>query len=171
MGSGFLKERNKVRAAQFNQIVREAQRLEAENRALKSDPQGVVGQFLGKLNQLQLQNNKLSALAASLLQVCGGSVRVSRALLESFGNSRVIIKVEGNADTEEGVTEYIFSYEKMAVEDPNKPITVADAPAASGAPITVNDPQPVPAALVDAANEVESTVAPVEITDPEGEKK
>ncbi len=76
----------------------------------------------------------------------------------------MVIKVEGNADTEEAVTEYIFSYEKIAAEPSQTPITVNDQ-VVVGAPITVNDPQPIPAALVGAANEVEKTVDPVENTE------
>lgn len=140
MGTGHLRERNKVRATQFNQLLREAQRLEAENKELKTNPEGVVGKFLSQLNLLGMQNSKLSALAAALIETGGGTAVVQKALIDSFGSTRVIIKVEGNADTEEAVTEYRFTYEKEAVPDSNKTVTVADAtPASPEATVIVNE--------------------------------
>jgi hypothetical protein len=131
MGSGFLKERQKVRSTQFNQIVREYNRILAENQQLKTNPEGVVGQFLGKLNILSTQNNKLSALSAGLIKAAGGKVVLSKSELESYNNKRVIIKVAGDADKEEDVTSYEFTYE---VEEVN----VGSVPVSEEAPITVD---------------------------------
>jgi hypothetical protein len=136
MGKGFLKERNKVRSDQFNAMVREANRLEAENRELKTNPDGVVGKFLNKLNTLAMQNNKLSALSASLIKTAGGSVKVPRSLIEGFGGHRVVIKVEGNAEKEEDTTEYLFTYEAEKVEASETPVVVTDSTPID-APLTV----------------------------------
>jgi len=130
VGKGFLRERKAVRAAQFNQIVRECQRLAAENEKLKSDPEGVVGQFLAKLNTLALQNNKLSALTAALLKAAGGKVVLAKVEIESFANHRVTIKVSGDAEKEEDVVNYEFSYDSQKVEN--------TAPVTESTPITVD---------------------------------
>jgi hypothetical protein len=138
MGKGFLKARKEARAAQFNMLLKEYQRIESENRALKTDPQGVVGQFLNKLNVLAMQNSKLSALAASFIQIGGGSIKVPKALIDSFGNYRITIQVAGNANDEKDVTEYEFTYKK---EDPNTPppqtVTANEVAPDNSAPITV----------------------------------
>lgn len=145
MGKGFLTTRKTARAAEFNRLLAEYQRIEAENRMLKTDPQSVVGQFLGKLNVLAMQNNKLSALAASFIELGGGKVQVPRALIESFGNHRVTIQIVGDADDEKLVTNYEFTYKK---EDPNTPppqtVTANDVSPVDAAPITIaslGDPQ------------------------------
>jgi hypothetical protein len=127
MGKGFLRERQKVRSAQFNAIVKDYNRLLVENEKLKTDPEGVVGQFLEKLNIVSTQNNKLSALVASLLKKAGGKVHVAKKDIDSFSNHRVIIKVAGDADKEENVVNYEFTYEAEEVNAGNVPVS-AEAP-------------------------------------------
>jgi hypothetical protein len=137
MGSGFLKERQKVRSTQFNQIVREYNRIKAENEQLKTNPEGVVGKFLTQLNTLSVQNNKLSALTAGLLKAAGGKVSLTKVDIESFSNHRVIIKVAGDADKEEDVVNYEFSYD---VEE----VTPGSVPVSEEAPITVDSETTIP---------------------------
>jgi hypothetical protein len=143
MGSGFLKERQKVRSTQFNQIVREYNRILAENQQLKSNPEGVVGKFLSQLNTLSIQNNKLSALTAGLIKAGGGKVTISKSELESYNNKRVIIKVAGDADKEEDVVNYEFTYE---VQD-------ANTGTVSTEPITVDSDEAIPEQILTATEE------------------
>lgn len=146
MGSGFLKERQKVRSTQFNQIVREYNRILAENQQLKTNPEGVVGKFLSQLNTLSIQNNKLSALTAGLIKAAGGKVSLTKVDIESFSNHRVTIKVSGDADKEEDVVNYEFSYD---VEEVN----AGTAPVSAEAPITVDSEVAIPDQVLTAVEE------------------
>jgi hypothetical protein len=105
----------------LNQAVKEIERLEKENHALKNDPETVIGQFIGQFRELYGQNSRLSVLAACLLQRLGGASTVAVEEMESFKGHRINIKWElpEGVEKHEDAKEYIFSFE--TIKDQPKP--------------------------------------------------
>jgi len=123
MGHGILKAKKKWKL-QFNQqAIKEINRLQAENEALKSDPNSVVSQFLKQYNEVVQQNQKLHVLACSFIKMQGGKVTITKEMVDSFMGFHLYVKIE----TSDGVKdlkdakEYIFTYEAVKNE-PVKPV-------------------------------------------------
>jgi hypothetical protein len=109
MGKGILK-RKKMYIAQ---AMREIERLSQENEMMKNDPNGVIAPFLQRFNAVVLQNNRLSALCAGLLDQLGGRTEVTKEKIESFKGKKLLIKIETPEGIEkfEDADKYVFSYE------------------------------------------------------------
>lgn len=120
MGRGILKQKKQFKH-QYNGILyKDYQRVVEENKRLKEDPNSVVGQFLQRFNAVTIQNNRLSALAAALIDQLDGKAVIKREVINGFEGYRLTIKIE----TPEGqddfakAEEYIFTYEKVKPEAP-----------------------------------------------------
>lgn len=113
MGRGLIKNRNKLKRQYLNQTIKEIERLEKENLALKNDPQSAVGQFIQQYQEIYTQNSRLSVLAAALLQKIGGTSTLTKAEMEAFKGNRINIKWElpEGVEKPEEASEYVFSYE------------------------------------------------------------
>lgn len=121
MGRGLSRQKNAMKKQFLNQAVKEIERLEKENHALKNDPETVIGQFIGQFRELYGQNSRLSVLAACLLQRLGGTSTVAVDEMESFKGHRINIKWElpEGVEKHEDAKEYIFSFE--TIKDQPKP--------------------------------------------------
>lgn len=112
MGKGILKAKKKLRHQYNNALYADYQRVVAENEQMKSDPNGVIAPFLQRFNAVVLQNNRLSALAASLLDQLGGKAEVTKEKIEGFKGFKLLIKIETPEGIEkfEDADRYLFSY-------------------------------------------------------------
>jgi hypothetical protein len=93
--------------------------LQDENEQLKTNPDTLIGQVIPQLREAIHQNKKLSVLAASLIQASGGSITVSKAVLESFESKVLNIKwaVPDGVESVDAATELIFRYEALTPEE------------------------------------------------------
>ena len=131
MGRGIGKRKNAIKMQMLGPLQKYARQLEAENAALKGDPNTVIGQFIGNYRELYSQNARLSALAAALIKKLGGSVPLPRAEMESFSRQRINISWNlPDGQTEETADEFVFTYD------------VADAP--HGSPVAHTEPPGAP---------------------------
>jgi hypothetical protein len=122
MGKGYIKQKNAMKKLYLNQAVKEIERLEAENKALKEDPNTVIGQFIGQFREMYSQNSRLSTLSACLIQKLGDKVTLSKAEMEQFTSKRINIKWEIPDGVEpKDATEFIFTYELQEVQPPVQP--------------------------------------------------
>lgn len=112
MGRGILKQKKKLRHEYNAALYKDYQRILAENQAMKDDPNGVIAPFLERFNAVVLQNNRLSALAASLLDQLGGKAEVTKEKIESFKGFKLLIKIETpeGIDKFEDADKYLFTY-------------------------------------------------------------
>lgn len=118
-GLSLVREKNKLKKEAMGPLRKYAEQLEAENYALKNDPNTVIGQFIGKFRELYSQNSRLSVLTASLLKKLGESVVLTKEEMEQFKDNRINIKWEiADGETIETAKEYTFSYELAPVEQP-----------------------------------------------------
>jgi hypothetical protein len=101
------------------QVVEYIKKIEFENNELKTNPESVAGQVIPQLRQAITQNKRLSVLAASLIEAAGGSITVSKALLESFETKVLSIKWEVPEGTEDATTatDFVFKYEAISQEE------------------------------------------------------
>jgi hypothetical protein len=130
-GLSLVREKNKLKKEAMGPLRKYAEQLEAENYALKNDPNTVIGQFIGQFRELHGQNSRLSVLTAALLKKLGEKVVLTKEEMEQFQNNRINIKWEvADGETVETAKEFTFSYELVAVEQP--------APAAE--PVECTDP-------------------------------
>jgi hypothetical protein len=115
-----VKDRNKLKKMFLGSLQKYCQRLEAENAALKSDPNTAIGQFISQMNQLYSQNNKLSVLCAALLKAQGNAVKLTKEEMEAFKGMRLQIKWElpEGVEKPEDASEFIFSYEATPESQP-----------------------------------------------------
>jgi hypothetical protein len=129
MGRGRIKDKNKIKKQYLNQAVAYIERLEAENKALKEDPNTVIGQFIGQFRELYGQNSRLSVLAACLIKQVGESVVMTKAELEQFQNKRINIKWEiADGETVETAKEYTFTYELQEAPPQGQPVQATQQP-------------------------------------------
>lgn len=118
-GLSLVKERNKLKKESLGPLRKYAEQLEAENYALKNDPNTVVGQFIGQYRELYSQNARLSVLTAGLIKRMGDSVVITKEELEQFQTKRINIKWEiADGETVETAKEYTFSYELLEAPTP-----------------------------------------------------
>lgn len=120
MGRGILKAKKKFKLQYVNECHKEITRLTDENKKLKEDPNGVIAPFLERFNTVVVQNNRLSALAAALIDQLDGKATVTKATIESFNGFRLLIKIEtpDGAKDFDSATEYYFTYEKAKADQP-----------------------------------------------------
>jgi hypothetical protein len=125
MGRGILKQKKLLKHQYNKALYTDYLRLVEENRQMKEDPNGVIAPFLNRYNAVVLQNNRLSALCAGLIDQLGGKPEVTKEKIESFKNKKLLIKIE----TPDGTTKfeeadrYVFSYElKEADSDTVLPV-------------------------------------------------
>lgn len=128
MGHGRIKQKNYFKKQYLNQAVKYIEQLEKENKALKEDPNTVIGQFIGQFRELYGQNSRLSVLAASLIKKLtdmGCQVRCTKEELEQFKGQRINIKWElpEGVEKPEDAAEFIFSYE-LQPEPEAQPVQV-----------------------------------------------
>lgn len=125
MGRGLNKKRNAMKKQFLATAVKEIERLEKENHALKTDPNTVIGQFIGQFREVYGQNSRLSVLAACLLKKLGGTSAVSVDEMEAFKGHRINIKWElpEGVEKHEDAKEYIFSFESVK-DQPQPPVTI-----------------------------------------------
>lgn len=128
MGKGILRKKNLLKRQYLSQAVKYIEKLEADNEALRGDPNTLIGQFVGQFRELYSQNSRLSVLAATLLKKQGDRVELTKEEMAAFEKSRINIKWElpdGVTDPAEA-TSYVFTYELQAndAEQP-QPMTIA----------------------------------------------
>jgi len=124
MGKGILKRKNTIKKMYLSQMIKEVERLSAENKALKEDPTSVIGKFIGQFNEVVSQNQRLSTLACAMIDLQGGSVKVTRDQIEIFRGKRLSIEIntpEGNAENLDTATEYVFSFKAVDATAPTGP--------------------------------------------------
>ena len=126
MGRGFLKRKNKIKREYLGNAIKEIERLTAENKALKEDPESIIGQFIGQFNDVVSQNQRLSTLACAMIEKNGGKVQISRDQIEVFRGKRLSINIEtpegSAAENLETAAEYVFTYK--ATEASPAPVTM-----------------------------------------------
>lgn len=108
-------------------------KIEAENEQMKTDPNTTIGQIIPQLRQAITQNKRLSVLAAAFIESQGGSLKITKEVLESFESKVLSIKwtlPEGEDKVDEA-SEFVFTYEALTQEE-------ADARAAQ-ITVTSND--------------------------------
>lgn len=118
-GLSLVREKNKLKKEAMAPLRKYAEQLEAENHALKNDPDTVIGQFIGQFREMHGQNSRLSVLCASLIKKLNDKVVLTKDEMEQFQNNRINIKWEiADGETVETAKEYTFSYELIPVEQP-----------------------------------------------------
>ena len=116
-GLSLVKEKNKLKKEAMGPLRKYAEQLEAENYALKNDPNTVIGKFIGQFRELYSQNSRLSVLTACLIKKLDDKVVLSKEEMEQFQNNRINIKWEvPDGETVETAKEFTFSYELVPVE-------------------------------------------------------
>jgi hypothetical protein len=125
-GLDLVRQQNAVKKSMLVSCKKYAEQLEAENHALKNDPNTVVGQFIGQFRELYSQNSRLSVLGAALIKKLGDNVVMTKDELEAYQDKRINIKwevPEGQDVTT--ATEFTFSYE--VTDNPKQPTPVQPA--------------------------------------------
>lgn len=128
MGRGKIRQRNAIKKQYLGQAVKYIEQLEAENEALKTNPDSVIGQIVPQMRELLSQNKRLSVLAAALMKAQGGKITVPRDDMESFEGYSLRVKWElpEGVDKVEDAKEFVFTYE--AIETPKEDEADAEAP-------------------------------------------
>ena len=149
-GLDAVRQNNLLKKQMLSSCRKYAEQLEAENYALKNDPNTMIGQFIGQFRELYGQNQRLSVLGASLIKKLDDKVVLTKEEMESFKDKRINIKWEiADGTTVETATEFTFTYE------------LQDAPP-QGQPVQATE-QPTPAAIASAA-----VIEPITVTLPAG---
>lgn len=132
MGRGILKAKKNWKLRNQKQLIAEIERLSAENKALKEDPQSVVGKFINEFNEVVNQNQRLSALTCAMIEKYGEpgaqensekkGVVITRDEIENFRGKRLQVKIETPKSEGEDVKfeeakSYIFSYDAFTKEE------------------------------------------------------
>jgi hypothetical protein len=121
MGRGILKRKNTIKKMYLSQMIKEVERLTAENKALKEDPNSIIGKFIGQFNEVVSQNQRLSTLACAMIELQGGSVKITRDQIEVFRGKRLSIEIntpEGNVENLDTATEYVFTFKAVDAQTP-----------------------------------------------------
>lgn len=129
-GLDAIRQRNMLKKSMLSSCKKYAEQLEAENYALKHDPNTVIGQFIGQFRELYGQNQRLSTLAAVLIKRLDDKVLVSKEELESFNGKRINIKWELPEGVEkiEDAKEFTFTYELQEAPPEGQPVQVTETP-------------------------------------------
>jgi hypothetical protein len=128
-GLDLVRQQNALKKSMLASCKQYAERLEAENYALKNDPNSVIGQFIGQFRELYGQNSRLSVLAANLIKKLGDSVVMSKEELEQFQKKRINIKWEiADGETVETAKEYTFTYELQDAPQEGQPVQATEQP-------------------------------------------
>jgi hypothetical protein len=128
-GLNQVQQRNMLKKSMLSSCKKYAEQLEAENYALKNDPNTVIGQFIGQFREVYSQNQRLSTLAAQLIRKLGDSVVVTKEELEAFQTKRINIKWEiADGETIETAKEYTFSYELEDAPPQGQPVQTTEQP-------------------------------------------
>lgn len=125
MGRGILKRKNAIKKMYLGQMAKEVERLTAENKALKEDPTSVIGRFIGQFNEVVSQNQRLSTLACAMIDLQGGSVKITRDQIEVFRGKRLSIEIatpEGGVENLDTATEYVFTFKAVEATAPTGPV-------------------------------------------------
>jgi len=117
-----LRDKNKLKKQYLSSAVKYIEQLENENRALKSDPDSIVGRFIGQYNEMYSQNSRLSVLCATLLKRLGEKAVLTKAEMAAFDNQRINIKwdLPEGVEKHEDATSYTFSYELQPNDAPQQ---------------------------------------------------
>lgn len=129
-GLDAIRQRNSLKKQILSSCKKYAEQLEAENYALKNDPQTVIGQFIGQFREMYGQNQRLSVLAACLIDRLDKKVVVTKGEMEAFQNKRINIKWELPEGVEkvEDAPEYIFTYETQDAPPQGQPVQATEQP-------------------------------------------
>lgn len=129
-GLDLVREQNKLKKEYMGSLRKYAEDLEAENYALKNDPNTVIGQFVGQYRELYSQNQRLSVLAAALIKKLGESVVLTKDEMEAFQQKLINIKWEiPDGETTETAKEFTFSYETKDAPQGGQAVQATEDPA------------------------------------------
>jgi len=120
-GKGYVTQKNAIKKMYLSQMIKEVERLQTENKALKEDPKSLIGQFIGQFNDVVSQNQRLSTLACAMIELNGGKVQIARDKIEVFRGKRLSIEIqtpEGGTENLETTTEYVFTYKAVETAAP-----------------------------------------------------
>lgn len=118
MGRGILKRKKQLKHQFLGSLQKELERVQQENRMLKTDPESVIGKFLNEFNAVVEQNQRLSALACALITQDGGKATVKKDEIEAFQGKRLRIKIETPDEVKlEEATEYVFTFTATTKEE------------------------------------------------------
>src|SRR5271165_4637423 len=128
MGRGILKQKKALRHQYNNVLYKDYQRLLEENTKMKEDPNGVIAPFLNRFNAIVVQNNRLSALAAAMIDQLGGKVTIEKSIINGFEGHSLTIKIDAPEGVEkfEDANEYIFTYQKVKNEAPKDIVPISE---------------------------------------------
>jgi hypothetical protein len=121
---GYVTQKNAIKRQYLSQMIKEVERLTAENKALKEDPTSVVGKFIGQFNDVVSQNQKLSTLACAIINLSGGKIQVTRDQIEVFKGKRLSIEIQtpdGSVENLDKATEYVFTFKATEVQNEQAP--------------------------------------------------
>jgi hypothetical protein len=142
---GYLRQRNALKRENLQRAVAYIDKLEAENEALRGDPNTQIGQFIAQFRELYSQNSRLSVLAASLIKRLGNRVELTKEEMEAFKDQRINVRwelPEGAASVEEAAS-YVFTYDLVPAQGA-QPIDIVPPPADTVIPTEQPDPEPQP---------------------------
>ena len=128
-GLNAVQQNNMLKKSMLASCKKYAEQLEAENYALKNDPNTVIGQFIGQFKELYGQNSRLSVLCASLIKKLDDKVVLTKEEMESFQQKRINIKWEiADGETVETAKEFTFSYELQEAPQEGQPVQATEQP-------------------------------------------
>jgi hypothetical protein len=128
-GLDAVRENNRLKKSMLSSCKKYAEQLEKENYELKSDPETVIGSFIGQFREIYGQNQRLSVLAACLIGKLGEKVVLTKDEMESYKEKRINIKWEiADGETAETAKEYIFSYEVQDAPPQGQPVQATEQP-------------------------------------------
>jgi hypothetical protein len=128
-GLDLVKQQNAVKKSMLVSCKKYAEQLEAENYALKNDPNTVIGQFIGQFKELYGQNSRLSVLCACLLTKLEDKVVLTKDEMEAFKQKRINIKWEiADGETVETAKEFTFTYELQDAPPQGQPVQQTEQP-------------------------------------------
>jgi hypothetical protein len=128
-GLSLVRQKNKLKKEYLGPLRKYAEQLEAENYALKNDPNTVIGQFIGNYRELYGQNQRLSVLAACLIKKLDDKVVLTREEMEQFKTKLINIKWEiADGETTETAKEFVFTYELQDAPPQGQPVVKTEEP-------------------------------------------
>src|SRR5271157_1371561 len=128
-GLNAVQQNNMLKKSMLASCKKYAEQLEAENYALKNDPNTVIGQFIGQFKELYSQNSRLSVLCASLIKKLDDKVVLTKEEMESFQQKRINIKWEiADGETTETAKEFTFTYELQEPPPEGQPVQATEQP-------------------------------------------
>jgi hypothetical protein len=128
-GLNAVQQNNMLKKSMLASCKKYAEQLEAENYALKNDPNTVIGQFIGQFKELYSQNSRLSVLAACLIKKLDDTVVLTKDEMEQFKQKRINIKWEvADGETAETAKEFTFTYELQEAPPEGQPVQQTEQP-------------------------------------------